>query len=47
LARVTIRVDPELKERMKKVNENWSAYLREVILERIRLEERKTATMFR
>lgn len=40
---MTIKVDPELKKRMSKVDENWSAYLREAIRLRLELEERKSA----
>ena len=43
LVKVAIRVDPELKERMKKVDENWSAYLRDAIRQRLEMEERRKA----
>ncbi|HEX9914976.1 MAG TPA: hypothetical protein VGB32_08655 [Candidatus Bathyarchaeia archaeon] len=43
MVKVTIRVDPELKERMKKVDENWSAYLRDAIRQRLEMEERRNA----
>ncbi len=40
---VTIKVDDELKRKMKTVEINWSEYLREAIRQRIELEERKHA----
>jgi len=43
LATVTIKVEPELKKRMSEVDENWSAYLREAIRQRLEMEERRNA----
>jgi len=43
LETVTIKVDEELKRRMEVVKENWSAYLREAIRERVECEERRRA----
>ncbi len=40
---VTIKVDEGLKRRMEGVDENWSAYLRDAIRERVEREERKRA----
>jgi predicted transcriptional regulator len=40
---VTIKVEEDLKRRMEKVKENWSAYLREAIRRRVEQEERKSA----
>ncbi len=40
LESVTIKVDEELKRRMEGVDENWSAYLRDAIRERVEREER-------
>jgi len=40
---VTIKVDEELKRKMKMVKINWSEYIREAIRKRIELEERKHA----
>ena len=40
---ITIRVDEELKRRMKEIKINWSEYLREAIRRRIELEERRMA----
>jgi predicted transcriptional regulator len=40
---VTIKVDSDLKKRMDEVDENWSAYLREAIKQRISQEERRKA----
>jgi len=44
LETVTIKVDEELKRRMKEVKENWSAYLRDAIRRRVEREERARAT---
>jgi predicted transcriptional regulator len=43
LESVTIKVDEELKRRMEGIDENWSAYLRDAIRERVEREERKKA----
>lgn len=43
MATVTIKVEPELKKRMSEVDENWSAYLRDAIRERLEMEERRNA----
>jgi len=43
LESVTIKVDAELKRRMEGVDENWSAYLRDAIKERVEQEERRRA----
>lgn len=40
---VTVKVDEDLKRRMKRVRVNWSAYIREAIKERISLEQRREA----
>ena len=40
---VTIKVDEDLKRRMAGVKENWSAYLREAIAQRVEREERVRA----
>ena len=40
---ITIKVDEELKKKMKTVKINWSEYIREAIRQRIELEERKHA----
>ena len=40
---VTIKVEPELKKRMSEVDENWSAYLRDAIRQRLEMEERRSA----
>jgi predicted transcriptional regulator len=40
---VTIKVDEELKKKMETIKENWSAYLREAIRQRVEQEERKRA----
>ena len=40
---ITIRVDDELRRKMREVKINWSEYLRETIRRRIELEERKKA----
>lgn len=38
---IVIRVSKELKEEMRKININWSEYLREKIREKIRKERLK------
>ncbi len=43
LGTITIRVDEELRRRMREVKINWSEYLREAIRRRIELEERREA----
>jgi len=43
LESVTIKVDEALKRRMEGVDENWSAYLRDAIRERVEREERRKA----
>ena len=43
MSTVTIKVDEELKRKMKMVKINWSEYIREAIRKRIELEERKHA----
>lgn len=40
---VTIKVEKDLKRRMKRVKMNWSAYIRDAIEERIRVEDRRVA----
>lgn len=40
---ITIKVDKELKKRMKGVRINWSEYIRDAIRRKIELEERKEA----
>lgn len=43
LVNVSIKVPKETRELMKKVNVNWSGYLREVIEAKIRMEMAKEA----
>jgi predicted DNA-binding protein len=38
---ITIKIEKEIKEKMKEIKINWSEYIREVIRRRIELEERK------
>lgn len=40
---ITVKVDKELKKKMKEIDINWSEYIRESIRKRIELEERKEA----
>ena len=40
---ITIRVERELKERMKEIKINWSEFIREAIRKRIEQEERRKA----
>jgi len=40
---ITVKVDKELKKKMKEIDINWSEYIRESIRKRIELEERKKA----
>jgi len=40
---VTVKVDKELKKKMRAVKINWSHYIRESIAHKIELEERKKA----
>ncbi|MFQ6075439.1 MAG: hypothetical protein ACE5Z5_04805 [Candidatus Bathyarchaeia archaeon] len=40
---VTVKVDEELKRRMRVVRINWSEYIREAIRRRVELEERRSA----
>jgi len=44
LVNVSVKVPDELRELMRKVNINWSEYLREVIEEKIRIEFAKEAS---
>jgi len=44
LVNVSVKVPEELRELMRKVNVNWSEYLREVIRARIREELAKKAS---
>ena len=43
---VTVKVDDKLKKRMGTVKINWSEYIREAILRRVELEEKKIAVSF-
>jgi len=38
---ITIKVEKELKEKMKEIKINWSEYIREAIRQKIEQEERK------
>jgi len=40
---ITIRVDEELKRKMREIKINWSEYIREAIRKRIELEEKRKA----
>ncbi len=40
---LTVRIDRELRERMRKIRINWSEFVREAIRQRVELEERKAA----
>ena len=40
---VTVKVDDKLKKRMGTVKINWSEYIREAILRRVELAEKKIA----
>ena len=42
-ATITVKVDQDLKKRMKSIDINWSDYIRRSIREKIDLEERKDA----
>jgi hypothetical protein len=44
LVNVSVKVPEEVRSLMKKVNVNWSEYLREVIEAKIRVEMAKDAT---
>jgi len=44
LVNVSIKVPKEMKELMKRVDVNWSSYLREAIAEKIREEIAKDAS---
>jgi len=44
LRTVTIKLDEELKQKMRKVKINWSDFVRNAIRQKIELEERRTAT---
>jgi len=41
MSTITVKVEKELKEKMKEIKINWSEYIREAIRQRIELEERK------
>ncbi len=43
LRTITVKVDEELKRKMKLVKVNWSEYIRESIQRRVELEDRKSA----
>jgi post-segregation antitoxin (ccd killing protein) len=43
LRTVTIKVDEELKQKMRKAKINWSAFVRNAIRQKMELEERRTA----
>lgn len=43
LRTVTIKLDEELKQKMRKVKINWSDFVRNAIRQKIELEERRTA----
>lgn len=38
---ITVKIEKEIKEKMKEIKINWSEYIREAIRRRIELEERK------
>ena len=40
---ITIRVDDELRKKMREIKINWSEYIRNAIRRRIELEERRKA----
>jgi len=40
---ITIRVDDELRKKMREIKINWSEYIRDAIRRRIELEERRKA----
>lgn len=42
-ATITVKVDEDLKKRMKKIEINWSDYIRRSIRQKIDLEDRKEA----
>ena len=42
-ATITVKVDEDLKKKMKMIEINWSDYIRSSIREKIDLEERKEA----
>ncbi|MBS7288827.1 MAG: hypothetical protein KIH01_08865 [Candidatus Freyarchaeota archaeon] len=43
LGTITVKVDDELKRRMKRVKINWSEFIRDAILRRVEMEERREA----
>jgi predicted DNA-binding protein len=43
LRTITVKVDEELRRKMSSIRINWSEYIREVIRQRIELEERRNA----
>ena len=43
LGTVTIKVDEELRKRMRSVSINWSDYIRNAIRRRVDMEERRRA----
>ena len=43
LGTVTVKVDDDLRRRMREVKINWSEFIREAIRRRVELEERKKA----
>ena len=45
-ATITVKVDGDLKKRMKSIEINWSDYIRRSIRQKIDLEERKDAARF-
>ncbi len=40
---ITVRIDDELRRKMREIKINWSEYIREAIRRRIELEERRKA----
>ncbi len=40
---ITVRIDEELRRKMREIKINWSEYIREAIRRRIELEERRKA----
>lgn len=43
MSTITIKIEKELKDKMREVGINWSEYVREAIRRRIELEERRRA----
>ncbi len=43
MSTITVKVDKHLKRKMRMIRINWSEYIREAIMRRVELEERKRA----